>query len=266
MSTEADVQVDTEVQAPNIDTGVNDVDAGKTAEQEALQQLEGHDVEITNNGENEKATNTDKKADDVDKKEKEDKPEDTVKAVEQDVKEQMKAEDDIKSDLQTKGVDFDALADEYEENGKLSEESYKALEDAGYPKSAINAFIKGFEATAQSYTNAIYNLAGGENEYVRMCEFIKGLGQNEVTAFNDAIEHGNLTQLSAMIEGYKARMTIKYGTSNRSILGSGVGAVSQSGFNSKDAMIKAMNDPRYGNDMAYTEKVQRLTMQSNFMG
>lgn len=263
MSAEADVQVDTEVQTPAIDTGVSDVDAGKTAEQEALQQLEGHDVEITNNGENEKATNTDKKEAEVNK---EDKPEDTVKAVEEDVKEQLKAQEDVKADLQTKGVDFDALATEYEENGKLSEESLKALEGAGYPKSAVNAFIKGFEATVQGYANAVYDLAGGEKEYGRMCDFIRGLGQNEVDAFNNAIEQGNLTQLGAMIEGYKARMTIKYGTNNRSILGSGVGAVSQGGFNSKDAMIKAMNDPRYGSDMAYTEKVQRLTMQSNFMG
>lgn len=258
-----DADVETSVPTPEIDTGKSDVDTGKTAEQEALQQLEGHDVDITNNGETEKATN-DNKATDVDKKD--DKPEDTVKGVEQDVKDQLKAQEDVKADLKTKGVDFDALSTEYEENGKLSEESLKALEAAGYPKSAVNAFIKGFEATVQGYANAVYNLAGGEKEYGRMCEFIKGLGQNEVNAFNDAIEQGNLTQLGAMIEGYKARMTIKYGTSNRSILGSGVGSVSQGGFNSKDAMIKAMNDPRYGSDIAYTEKVQRLTMQSNFMG
>lgn len=255
-------QVDSEIQTPEIDAGVNSVDAGKTAEQEALQQLNGHDVDITNNGETEKAT--DHKAD-VDTKT-EDKTEETAQSVEQDVKDQLQAQEDVKADLKTKGVDFDALSTEYEENGKLSAESLKALEEAGYPKSAVNAFIKGFEATVQGYAKAVFDLAGGEKEYGRMCEFIKGLGQNEVDAFNSAINNGNLTQLGAMIEGYKARMTIKYGTANRSILGSGVGVVSQGGFNSKDAMIKAMNDPRYGSDMAYTEKVQRMTMQSNFMG
>lgn len=244
-----------------VDAGVA-VDAGKTAE-EALKTLDEHkEAEITNNGEKEESSEK-KESKSEDKKE--DKPEDELKAVEQGIEEQKKAEQDVKADLANKGVDYDALAKEYEENGKLSEESMKALKGAGYPESVVNAFIKGFEAQVQEYTNAVYKMAGGEAEYGRLCEFIKSLGEADVQAFNEMIDSGSLTQLSALINGYKAQMTTKYGTSNRSILG-GAGSVDNRGFNSKDAMVKAMNDPRYGTDMAYTEKVQRMTMQSNFMG
>lgn len=245
---------------PDVDAG-EVVDAGKTAEEAALKTLDEHkEAEITNNGEKEE------KEEKAEEKKVEDKsPEAEIKEVEDGVKEQQKAQEDVKADLATKGVDYDALVEEYQENGKLSDKSMKALKGAGYPETVVNAFIKGFEAQVNEYANAVYKMAGGEKEYGRLCEFIKGLGESDVQAFNETINSGSLTQLSALINGYKAQMTTKYGTSNRSILG-GANTVDNKGFNSKDAMVKAMNDPRYGTDMAYTEKVQRMTMQSNFMG
>lgn len=246
---------------PEVDAGTV-VDAGKTADKAALDILEEHKgVEITDNGE--KVDTKDKEP--TEKKVEDKTLEDTIKEVEEGVKEQQKAEQDVKADLETKGVDYDALVKEYEDNGNLSEESMKALKGAGYPETVVNAFIKGFEAQVNEFTNAVYKMAGGESEYGKLCNFIKGLGEADVQAFNETINSGSLTQLAALINGYKAQMTTKYGTSNRSILG-GATAVEAQGFNSKDAMIKAMNDPRYGNDMAYTEKVQRMTMQSTFLG
>lgn len=249
---------------PEVDAGVV-VDEGKTAEKAAIETLGEHkDVEITDNGE--KVDTKDKESKEAAEKKAEEKtPEAEMKEIEQGVKDQQKAEQDVKADLETKGVDYDSLVKEYEENGKLSEESMKALKGAGYPESVVNAFIKGFEAQVNEFTNAVYKMAGGEEAYGRLCEFIKGLGDADVQAFNETINSGSLTQLSALINGYKAQMTTKYGTSNRSILG-GANTVETKGFNSKDAMVKAMNDPRYGTDMAYTEKVQRMTMQSTFLG
>lgn len=246
---------------PEVDAGTV-VDAGKTAEKAAIDALEEHKgVEISDNGE--KVDTKEKEP--TEKKVEEKTPEDTIKAVEDGVKEQQKAEQEVKNDLSAKGVDYDALAKEYEENGKLSDESMKALKGAGYPETVVNAFIKGFEAQVNEFTNAVYKIAGGEAEYGKLCNFIKGLGEADVQAFNETINSGSLTQLAALINGYKAQMTTKYGTSNRSILG-GANTVETKGFNSKDAMVKAMNDPRYGTDMAYTEKVQRMTMQSTFLG
>ena len=247
---------------PEVDAGTV-VDAGKTADKAAIETLEEHKgVEITDNGEK---VDTDKESKEAEKKPEEKTLEAEIKEVEDGVKEQQKAEQDVKADLETKGVDYDALVKEYEDNGKLSDESMKALKRAGYPETIVNAFIKGFEAQVNEFTNAVYKMAGGEAEYGKLCNFIKGLGEADVQAFNETINSGSLTQLAALINGYKAQMTTKYGTSNRSIPG-GANAVEAHGFNSKDAMIKAMNDPRYGNDMAYTERVQRMTMQSTFLG
>lgn len=246
---------------PDVDAG-EVIDAGKTAEKAAIDTLEEHKgVEISDNGE--KVDTKEKEPEE--KKQEEKTPEAEIKEVEDGVKEQKKAEEDVKSDLSSKGVDYDELVKEYQENGELSEKSMKALKGAGYPEAVVNAFIKGFEAQVNEFANAVYKIAGGEKEYGKLCNFIKGLGEADVQAFNETIEAGSLTQLAALINGYKAQMTTKYGTSNRSILG-GANTVETKGFNSKDAMVKAMNDPRYGTDMAYTEKVQRMTMQSTFLG
>ena len=246
---------------PDVDAG-EVVDAGKTAEKAAIDTIEEHKgVEISDNGE--KVDTKEKESEE--KKQEEKTPEAEIKEVEDGVKEQQKAEDEVKSDLTSKGVDYDALVKEYEDNGKLSDESMKALKGAGYPEAVVNAFIKGFEAQVNEFTNAVYKMAGGQEAYGQLCNFVKGLGEADVQAFNETIQSGSLTQLSALINGYKAQMTTKYGTSNRSILG-GANTVETKGFNSKDAMVKAMNDPRYGTDMAYTEKVQRMTMQSTFLG
>lgn len=247
---------------PEVDAGTV-VDAGETADKAAIETLEEHKgVEITDNGEKVDTENKESKSEE---KKEEKTPEAEIKEVEDGVKAQQKAEDEVKADLTNKGVDYDALVKEYEDNGKLSEKSMEALKGAGYPEAVVNAFIKGFEAQVNEFTNAVYKMAGGQEAYGQLCNFVKGLGEADVQAFNETIQSGSLTQLSALINGYKAQMTTKYGTSNRSILG-GATAVENRGFNSKDAMIKAMNDPRYGNDMAYTEKVQRMTMQSTFLG
>lgn len=246
---------------PEVDAGTV-VDAGKTADKAAIETLEEHKgVEITDNGEK---VDTENKESKPEEKKEEKTPEAEIKEVEDGVRAQQKAEDEVKADLTNKGVDYDALVKEYEDNGKLSEKSMAALKGAGYPEAVVNAFIKGFEAQVNEFTNAVYKMAGGQKAYGQLCNFVKGLGEADVQAFNETIQAGSLTQLSALINGYKAQMTTKYGTSNRSILG-GATVVENKGFNSKDAMIKAMNDPRYGNDMAYTEKVQRMTMQSTFL-
>lgn len=236
-----------------------------TPEQEALETLKGHDVDIKDSGQK---VDTEKETEKEDKPSDEKKTEDKDKKDEEDIgavlKEQNKAVEDVTKDLADKGVNYDDLANEYMENGKLSDESMATLDKAGYPKSVVDAFIRGWEATVTRFTDAVYEKAGGKAEYERMCKFIASLGDAEVATFNSAIEDADLNKLGVMFEGYKARMTTKYGTSNPSVLG-GAAKGTQGGFASKTAMVKAINDPRYGTDPNYTEKVQKMTMNATFI-
>ena len=53
------------------------------------------------------------------------------------------------------------------------------------------------------------------------------------------------------------------GTNNPTILGgTGGNASANTGFNSRQEMIEAMSDPRYGKDKTYTREVEQKTIKS----
>lgn len=193
-------------------------------------------------------------------KEQEQKPADLQTTVD----EQNKAAEDVKADLTKKGIDFDKLSAEYDENGSLSEDSLKKLEEAGYPKSVVSAYIAGLEATAEKFVNDVVSHVGGADKYRQIAQFIATSGQAD--AYNSLLEKGNLSEIKLALDGFRARMQARTGNTGRSILGgSGSGKVNN-GFGTKQEMVKAMSDKRYGRDKGYTMEVQRKVMNSSFIG
>ena len=239
-----------------------------TGSKEDAKALEGRDVEI-------KTTNTQTvvmKPDDQPQDTQEgegDKPQEEEETPEQklakDVQGQIQAEEDAKKDLEAKGVQWEKLSDEYESTGVLSAESLAALEKAGYPKSVVDAYIKGMEATATQFENQVMGYAGGKEQFQQVTGFIQSQGTAYVNAFNSAIQSGDLTQIKITIEGFKAQMTQKYGTSNRTIMGKGNVQTGTKGYGSKAEMTQAMSDSRYGRDPAYTKEVEMKTARSRFL-
>ena len=185
--------------------------------------------------------------------------------LEKDLQTQMQADKDVRADLTAKGVDFNAIAAEYENNGGLSPETFAKLEQAGYPKSAVDAYIAGMDATAARFEAQVYDYAGGKEEFHRMADFVRGMGDQYVNAFNKVIDTGDLTQIRIAIEGFRSQMESKFGTSNRTVMGNGRPTPAVQGFTSRDEMVKAMSDPRYLRDPAYTKEVQNKTIRSTFI-
>lgn len=50
----------------------------------------------------------------------------------------------------------------------MSEDSYKLLEEKGYPKALVEAALAGWQAKADAFANKIIEDAGGINEYKRI--------------------------------------------------------------------------------------------------
>ena len=70
--------------------------------------------------------------------------------------------------VENAGLDFEVLANEYAENGELSQEAYQALQESGIPKNLVNQFIEGQEAKTQLIQREAYSLVGGEQQYNEM--------------------------------------------------------------------------------------------------
>lgn len=167
-------------------------------------------------------------------------------------------------ELEGKGIDYKALQGEYEENGGLKPETLAKLAEVGYPKEVVDMFISGMEAQANKIAETVFAAVGGKDEYTKVTEFVKGLGDEAIDGFNAITSTGNVQAIKALIGGYKAQMVAKYGTQNPAILGGQAPSGVSEGFASKDEMVIAVGDARYGRDMAYTKGVEQKIIKSKF--
>ncbi len=165
--------------------------------------------------------------------------------------------------FKAKGLDFEAIRSEFDTNGTLSEQTYKTLEEAGYPKGAVDAIISGIQATATQFVNTVYSHVGGEEQFKGIQEFVKAQGQKAIDNFNKVVNSKDIDLVLMTMDGIKAQMSLKYGTNTKNILG-GTQTKSVKGFASKAEMVAAMSDPKYAKDPAYRAEVQSRVVSSKF--
>lgn len=181
----------------------------------------------------------------------------TTQQVQEEFDKQQQTETDLKQDLATKGVDFDALAQEYDRLGGLSQHSLDSLAKAGYPRSVVDAYLNGLQATTDRFVSTVKGFAGGEQAFSQLQSFMQTQPRTVIEAFNSVIEGGNLGQIQLAINGIKAQMTSKYGTANPTVMGKGSANNNPQGYTSMEQMTKDMSDPRYQVDPKFTREVMR---------
>ena len=218
-------------------------------QQQEQQQEENNTTDENSNDDNSDDTKEPAETNNEEKADESKVVEDTIKATKESVEEATKT-------LSEKGIDYGALTTEYEEKGALSEDTYKKLADAGYPKAVVDTYIRGIEAANEAFVNSVYTVAGGKAEYDKLSNYIQSKGKDAVEGFNDALMNGSLSTVKMLINGFKAEMTLRNGTQKASVLGSGSPA-GTSGFANEADMDKAMDDPRYGVDEEYTKQVTK---------
>ena len=243
-------------------------DTGASSSAETSGKIDISQVEVVSNGQTVDITK-----DEDNKGTEETAPQETPKAdsttpneiTDKEIQETRDAIDNAKATLESKGLDYGKMEAEYNESGKLSEESYKALKEAGYDKEIVDAVLAGWQAKADNFYNAVINVAGGEESYKGLTQFVSSQGQAAVDAFNEVVSNANLNTITSYLNGVKAQMTAKYGTANPTLTGGGV-VNKTPGFSDQNEMIRAMQDKRYGRDAAYTKEVEKKLAVSKLFG
>ncbi len=175
-----------------------------------------------------------------------------------------KALEALGKDLIAKGVDFLGAIEEYQNNGELSQKTYEALEKAGYPKEVIQGFVETRKAIDNKYAQDVMNYVGGEKDFRELQTWMKGnLSKSELDAYNEAVNGENLNAVKLILDGIQAKRVAKQGTRKATLMGNVASKSAPKGFSGRDEMIKAMSDPRYGIDRAYTISVERKMSLSN---
>lgn len=189
-------------------------------------------------------------------------PEETLQA---DVEALKNSEEELSKDLASKGLDFNALAEEFEKSGELSAETLAKLAENGYPKVVVDSIIAGRQAVEQRFATAVHSLVGGEAQFNALQEFAaSNLSAQEVASFNRAIESDDLGVIGLMLKGIQAKYSAKHGTKGTTITGASTGTPKAEGFKDNSEMVKAMADRRYGRDAKYTDEVIQRVAVSGF--
>ena len=174
--------------------------------------------------------------------------------------------------------DFDmtALAEEFEKDGKLSEESYKELEENGFSRELVDTYIRGVQAAAgeagelaKEHVDAIIAEVGGLERFEAVMKWADGkLSQEEKDAYNKAATGEDPVAARLVVQGLVSRYEREYGHAPTLLKGgktSTSSSPSTEGFPDRTSMIRAMKDPRYGNDPEYTRSVESRVLRSGLM-
>lgn len=165
--------------------------------------------------------------------------------------------------------DITAIKAEYAKDGKLSDASFAKLEEAGYTKRFVESFIRGQEAMAEQYAAGIVRYAGGAEQFNRVLSHLQTNDPSTKDALEAAIVRKDVATAKAILNlagktmgkavGIKPARTLT--TQGKPVAATPKAAAE--GFESKADMIKAMSDPRYLRDAAYTNSVRAKVAASS---
>lgn len=179
---------------------------------------------------------------------------------------------EVQKVLESANIKLDGLEDEYLANdGKLSDESYAALEKAGFSRKVVDTYIAGVETGNGKVTAMqaqeiaeIKAVAGGEEGYATLTEWAKGnLSQGEIDGFNTITATNDPAAIRMAVRGLLAQYHASEGKDPQYITGSGPGSLPQDMFRSWAEVTAAMSDPRYSADEAYRKTVTTKIARSS---
>ena len=159
--------------------------------------------------------------------------------------------------------DIRPFSEEFAEKGELGEESYRKLDELGFPRELVDNYIQGMAAYSQQQSTQMMAAVGGEESYNQMTEWAsKNLSEAEINAYNSIMDSGDPSQIDIAVRGMHARFKAN-DTEPSLIQGDTVNV--NNGFNSTAEVTAAINDPRYRKDPAYRKEVQRKIQMSKVL-
>jgi len=151
----------------------------------------------------------------------------------------------------------------FSNDGQLSEETYKKLEEVGLPRDLVDSYAAGQQALMQGEEAEIKGVAG--DSYDAMAEWAnEHLPQEEIDAFDEAVTGGTVSQAKLAVQGLYARYQNATGATQPKLVQGAVSGTSTMPFKSMQELARAQSDPRYrSGDKAYHQEIDRRLAVSN---
>ncbi len=174
-------------------------------------------------------------------------------------------DDTQEEDSNTNDVIVEASKEFFENDGVISEETYKNLAEAGLPKELVDSYAAGQQALQQSEEGNIKAAADGN--WDQMAEWAaNNLSPEEVNTFDEIVQNGSLEQAKLATKGLYAQFKAENGVVPKLVQGAVSGSSSMP-FKSNQELARAMSDPRYkSGDKSYHEEIdRRIAASQNYL-
>ena len=174
-------------------------------------------------------------------------------------------EDTDTEDTNTNTVIAEASKEFFENDGVISEETYKNLAEVGLPKELVDSYAAGQQALQQSEEGSIKSVT--EGNWDQMAEWAaNNLSPEEVNTFDDIVQNGSVEQAKLATKGLYAQFKAENGVAPKLVQGA-VSGSSTMPFKSNQELARAMSDPRYkSGDKSYHEEIdRRIAVSHNYL-
>ena len=181
--------------------------------------------------------------------------------------------DGLASVLEEVGIDPQVISNTFTETGKITEDDYEKLGEAGFSKQVIDTYLDGLRGAANpaedikdAQLNDILSVTGGEEGYSKLREWTQANVPDEtLKAFDKILDTQDPTMIKVAVQGFAAQMREAEGYEPQLINGR-TAAGNTNTFKTQAELTKAMADPRYGKDEAYTLSVYDRLKDSKVVG
>lgn len=161
--------------------------------------------------------------------------------------------------------DIQAASQEFAKSGSLSDATIQGFETKGVPASLVVQFVQGAEAIHQLAVQAVYNEAGGKDNFETMRSWAKaGLTEAEQAAFDKVAKTGTQKELIEAVRGLKAKYEEKNGSPPAALSGGRRGPSGPTPYSSHFQAVADMQKLEYHNDPAFRKEVEQRLAVSNF--
>jgi hypothetical protein len=166
---------------------------------------------------------------------------------------------EAKEVVETAGLNFDSMSDEFRANGELSAATYDALAAKGIPNAMVNSYIAGQRAVATQWDNAGYEVAGGKEQFDKMATWAAtAMSAQEARELNAAFSgtDTNVDRMRLAVGGLRAKYEAANGRTP-ALLSGVPSSTNGQGYESKAQMTEDMKNPKYAKDPAFRAMVTR---------
>ena len=169
--------------------------------------------------------------------------------------------------LQNQGLDLAPFMQEFTENGQLGDESYKALEGAGFDRGLVDTYIEGRQAILDrqdtQVTSLSQQLAGGEAEFQSVQQWAAtNVAQEVLAQYNDDVGSMDLGRAENAVRSLIHRYQTAQGNEGAQLDGNSVHNDQGSIYEDRSQMMADMRDPQYHESPAFRAAVARKAERS----